>query len=326
MTSSSEAGAPDAQRPARKLIFVSHSSLDREAAERLVTDIEKFGMPCWMAPRDIPFGSNYGAAIVDAIEKTEVFIVLLSANANNSPHVANEIERAVNYRKTIIPLRLEDVRASKAIELHISTHHWVDLFESEQKREQNMRRFLDVLRDALRSWVVPDLPPLSGATQVSLPPRAEVEVKQAPVGGAHRGLTTKLRVTDVNGLVTQLKDAYLNYFAGFGPSKEESGIQVLLGSAKSKLEWTRIRKITLKSHKTKREDGADVWHHMLSVKMCDGDCVDGLEMAHDWAMNYAGGRASAILFGNTALGQTQIEFANIRSIEVLDAKEPSDPR
>jgi len=129
-------------------------------------EIEGLGIPCWMAPRDVPFGANFGAAIIDAIEATEVFVVLLSASANGSIHVANEIERAVNYRKAIIPLRLEKVKPSRAIELHISARQWVDLFEGEEKREQNMRRFLDVLRDVLRSWLVPDLPPLNqDATQ-----------------------------------------------------------------------------------------------------------------------------------------------------------------
>jgi hypothetical protein len=163
MRETNEAPDTDARSPNRKLIFVSYSSADQNSAERLVRQIEAIGIPCWMAPRDVPFGANYGKAILDAIESAEVVVVLLSANANKSIHVANEIERAASYRKTIVPLRLENVRPSREIELHISSRQWVDLFEGQQQREQNMRRFLDVLRDVLRSWLVPDLPPLGHA-------------------------------------------------------------------------------------------------------------------------------------------------------------------
>jgi hypothetical protein len=112
-----------------KLIFISYASPDRGSAERIVGEIEAHGMPCWMAPRDVPGGANWGKAILDALEAAEIFVVLLSAGANKSVHVANEIERAASYRKTIVPLRIENVMPSREIELHISARHWVDLFE-----------------------------------------------------------------------------------------------------------------------------------------------------------------------------------------------------
>jgi hypothetical protein len=40
--------------PNRKLIFLSCASPDRGTAERLAGEIEATGIPCWMAPRDVP--------------------------------------------------------------------------------------------------------------------------------------------------------------------------------------------------------------------------------------------------------------------------------
>jgi hypothetical protein len=57
-------------------------------------------------------GDNYAVAIVNAIQNCRITLLLLSAAANESPHVANEIERAVNYRKEIIPVRLGKVPPS----------------------------------------------------------------------------------------------------------------------------------------------------------------------------------------------------------------------
>src|SRR4051812_33927197 len=124
MTDTVKSDTVRSQRKAGKPVFLSHASKDHDAAEHLAAEIEGLGIPCWMAPRDVPFGANFGVAIVDAIEAAEVFVVLLSANANSSIHVENEVERAVNYRKTIIPLRLENVKPSRAIELHISARQW----------------------------------------------------------------------------------------------------------------------------------------------------------------------------------------------------------
>jgi hypothetical protein len=180
----------------RKLIFISYASQDVEAAKQVVAETEALGIPCWMAPRDVSFGSNYGKAIVDAIEAAEVFILLLSASANKSIHVAHEVERAVNYHKLIVPLRLENVEPCRDIELHIAGRQWVDLFGGPQQKEMNMRRFFDVLRDILRAWLVPDLPPLSESApqkQSAIPPLAAMAprpiqparpvVKAQPVSG-----------------------------------------------------------------------------------------------------------------------------------------------
>jgi hypothetical protein len=159
----------------RKLIFVSYASQDAEAARQVVTETEAHGIPCWMAPRDVQIGSNYGGAIVDAIEAAEVFVLLLSASANGSIHVAHEVERAVNYHKLIVPLRLENVEPCREIELHLAGRQWVDLFGGPQQKEKNMRRFFDVLRDILRAWLVPDLPRLSESApqkQSAVPPLA----------------------------------------------------------------------------------------------------------------------------------------------------------
>jgi len=182
MSSASDTTPNEAQR--RKLIFLSHASPDSGAAGRLAKEIEEAGFPCWMAPRDVPFGANFGEAIIDAIETTEVFVVLLSANANSSIHVSNEIERAVNYRKTIIPVRLENVRPSRANELHLSARQWVDLFGDETTKEANMRRLLNALRDVLREWLVPDLPPLGEQTisvERSLPVETATAAQAVPV-------------------------------------------------------------------------------------------------------------------------------------------------
>ena len=76
-----------------------------------------------MAPGDIPPGSTYAGVINRAVKKCACFILLLSNNAQGSIWVAKEVERAVNYRKHIIPVQIEDVVLNDDFELYISTNH-----------------------------------------------------------------------------------------------------------------------------------------------------------------------------------------------------------
>jgi hypothetical protein len=69
---------------------------------------------------------EYGEAIIDAIEDCRIMVLVFTANANASPQIRREIERAVNHGVAILPLRVEDVLPGKALEYFIGNVHWLD--------------------------------------------------------------------------------------------------------------------------------------------------------------------------------------------------------
>ena len=79
------------------------------------------GIATWMAPGDIPAGSKYAQVISKSVKNCACFVLLLSENAQNSVWVAKETERAVNYRKPIIPVQIETVKLNEEFEMYIST-------------------------------------------------------------------------------------------------------------------------------------------------------------------------------------------------------------
>ena len=107
-------------------IFISYSSRDREVAEAVCRTLESSGVSCWIAPRDIIPGSDWGEAIIDAINSTRVMVLVFSSNANESRQIKREVERAVSKGLPVIPLRIEDVPLSKSLEYFISSPHWLD--------------------------------------------------------------------------------------------------------------------------------------------------------------------------------------------------------
>lgn len=91
-----------------KEIFISYSTMDATAAETVRDVLETNGLSCWMAPRDIPGGSNYTKEIPSAIRGCQVFVLILSQNAQKSQWVLRELDSAVNSGKVILPFMLED--------------------------------------------------------------------------------------------------------------------------------------------------------------------------------------------------------------------------
>jgi formylglycine-generating enzyme required for sulfatase activity len=109
-------------------IFVSHSSKDVTRVRSLVASLESRGLTCWISERDIAAGDNYGDAIVDAIERAGVMVLVFSESANNSDEIKKEIALASQRRITVVPVRIEDVAPSKAFRYELATRNWIDLF------------------------------------------------------------------------------------------------------------------------------------------------------------------------------------------------------
>ena len=107
-------------------VFVSHSSKDKPVADAVCARLEAAKIRCWIAPRDILPGADWGEAIINAIEQSKLMVLVFSENANESKQITREVERAVNKGVVIVPLRIEDVKPTKALEYFISTPHWLD--------------------------------------------------------------------------------------------------------------------------------------------------------------------------------------------------------
>ena len=89
-------------------VFISYSSKEMDEASMVEAVLEKNGIACWMAPQSIPGGSNYAKEIPVAIKQCKVFLLILSEQAQNSIWVLKELDKAINEKKLILPLMIED--------------------------------------------------------------------------------------------------------------------------------------------------------------------------------------------------------------------------
>ena len=107
-------------------VFVSYSSHDKLTADAVVARLEAARLRCWIAPRDILPGMEWGEAIIDGIHRSRLMVLVFSSSANASPQIRREVERAVNKGLPIIPFRIENVFPSRSLEYFLSSPHWLD--------------------------------------------------------------------------------------------------------------------------------------------------------------------------------------------------------
>ena len=107
-------------------VFISYARQNKPAADAACAMLEAAGIRCWIAPRDILPGIDWGEAIIEAIAGAKIMVVIFSRHANGSQQIKREVERAVHKGIPIITVRMEDTPLSRSLEYYLSTPHWLD--------------------------------------------------------------------------------------------------------------------------------------------------------------------------------------------------------
>jgi TolB-like protein/tetratricopeptide (TPR) repeat protein len=107
-------------------VFISYASQDAPIAEALCSALERDGVACWLAPRNVRPGDFYADAIVQAINSCTVLVLVLSQSAIDSPHVLREVERASAKRRPVIAFRIDAAALPPGLEYFLSTSQWID--------------------------------------------------------------------------------------------------------------------------------------------------------------------------------------------------------
>ncbi len=170
-------------------VFISYSSKDKTIADAVCARLEARGIRCWIAPRDVQPGLPYGEEIIDAIHASRAMVLVFSSNANASPHIPKEIERAVSHGVSVIPLRVEAVTPGKSLDYFISSVHWLDAITPplESHLESLANTILTLLPQERRTIpaVVPPIPqptPPSIAVPAALPSKKKTGMFLAIAG------------------------------------------------------------------------------------------------------------------------------------------------
>src|SRR5262249_36235038 len=105
-------------------VFISHSSQDKDVADRMCAFLESRGLRCWIAPRNIKVGTDWAAGILDGINSSRAMVLILSSRSNDSESVKDEVAQAVNRGMPVIPVKIEEITLSGFMELNLRRRQW----------------------------------------------------------------------------------------------------------------------------------------------------------------------------------------------------------
>ena len=166
-------------------LFVSHVSEDRAAALQVVGELERRGVRCWIAPRNVRAGKPFDDEIGDAIDACRAMLLIFSERCNDSDYIRREVTVAGEANKVVIPFRIENAQPKRGLRVRLADLHWIDAFVArEQAIDEAMLAKVrgQAVEEVIRT-LGPDetmsARPLAGGDQP--PPAAPAQAEQASV-------------------------------------------------------------------------------------------------------------------------------------------------
>ena len=94
-------------------IFISFSKRDQDVAKEIQKFFEDYGFECFLSVNSIKSGDDWRESILDEIQKSKIFIFILSENFKDSDWCDQEagmaiLKKAQGFEILIFPLRLSD--------------------------------------------------------------------------------------------------------------------------------------------------------------------------------------------------------------------------
>jgi hypothetical protein len=114
-------------------LFVSHVSEDQSDAEDIVGELERRGVRCWIAPRNIRPGKPFDDAIAEAIDTSRAMLLIFSERCNESEYIRREVTVAGEAGKVIIPFRIDNSQPKRGLRVRLTDLHWIDGFVSRER-------------------------------------------------------------------------------------------------------------------------------------------------------------------------------------------------
>jgi Tol biopolymer transport system component len=156
-------------------IFISYRRADEAWARLLHSQLRSEGVEAWYDAQVGP-GQDWRIATAKALEASNIFVLLFSANAAQSSDIAKELAAATLEKKLIIPVRLENIAPKGAFLYELAARNWVNAFENtEVKLAELAKGLAHLVRTGARDEsVLPfDRTDASGHT-LTPPPRKSI--------------------------------------------------------------------------------------------------------------------------------------------------------
>src|SRR5580658_6079024 len=143
-------------------VFISYPHQDKATADAACAALEAAKIRCWIAPRDVPPGSEWAEAIVAAIDDCRAMVLIFSSSTNRSRQIHREVQRAFDREKPVVPFRIENVTPEKGLAYYMGPVHWLDALTP--PIEQHLHQLVASMRRLTQSEAAESGKPVAATT------------------------------------------------------------------------------------------------------------------------------------------------------------------
>lgn len=166
------------ERAVMAKVFISYSKKDymREngkivpgnVVDKVIKALSASGISYWIDREGLDAGVTYADHIAKNIKKCDVFLFLSTENANTSEWTLREISTAIDFGKTILPVRIDHSSYADSVALYLSSVQYIDWQELGEK--ESLRRIVSRIKGTGKSESQRqfDAPKLTGFTKFAL--------------------------------------------------------------------------------------------------------------------------------------------------------------
>lgn len=110
-----------------KEIFISYSRRDQEFVTRLAADLNERVADVWFDQSAIQVGQKWHEEIMEGVHACKAFVLVLSPDAAESRYVREEVNKALELGKVIIPVLYRPVKLTGELEALVHETQFLDL-------------------------------------------------------------------------------------------------------------------------------------------------------------------------------------------------------
>ena len=309
-------------------LFISYSHHDKKVVDNIDDYFKKIGINLTRDVRDI----KYKASIKDFMQKIrdhDYTLMIISDSflkSKNCMFEVLEIFKERDFSKRILQILLENARIFEANEQSKYINFWTEEYKKlegvlknippvdaielyhELKHIGNIRSNIGEFLEIISGELSYPYKELKKTDYKEILDYIKFNIIENPPPYSKGPI---YHIINKNGNVTELKKVYINYPGNFGPQKVFDKIKVKQGSLQINIKWSEILRLNfIKIY----QDEKSKYNYDVEIIHNNGK-KSAVQLVDDWSMLKGD---KGLLFGETGLGTSNISFADISEIKVLD--------
>lgn len=119
-------------------VFISYQHYAKKIVDYLVENLERSGISCWYAPRNLIGGQEYDEAITKVISNARCVIAVISDEALESQWIKREIVLADDYNIPIISFEIAPISIQKGLTEMLAIKEKIVAYENPSRSIKNL--------------------------------------------------------------------------------------------------------------------------------------------------------------------------------------------